>query len=405
MRFYKVVIWDKDGLVLVPNYNGQPGFTHVEYNDNLATYTSLNSNMHALERGSTNPAALRVELDIGLTALDGPAPNSVITIHGTSLAEIAQASNLNGLGISVLAGFAAGLPLANPSQSGKVAGGQIIQSYGNRIGIDQSLTIFIGASGSSPDASQTTGKPGTILAPVTNDTPANLTFQWQEGQPLMSPLANTLTTAFPQYNIVGAVNPGLVWSGAASTGYYKTLGQLAQFIRQKSISMIDGYAPNPIPGPGTYPGVSLALFDNTITVSDGTTQPPPKQIQFIELVGQPTWSQPFAVQVCCPMRADIRVGDYVLLPNAPGITTQGSSSQYFNPNPYGGGYADQKSGSIFSGTFQVIAVRHVGDSRDPGFTSWVTTIDMILASTPQYVQDSLPFVYQSSSGNKYGFTI
>lgn len=406
MRYYGILIINRDGLVMVPNYNGRPGFTPVPYTDGLWSYTSMNAGMNQQQRGSTNPAALRVEMDIATTAQDAVCPNSFVRIHGVGLAEISQASNLNGAEVQVFGGMAAGLPLANPNQAGLLCSGQIVQAFGNWIGVDQTLEFYVGASGSSPDSSQVTGVPGTTLAPTTNSTPAGFVFQWAAGQPLMVPLVNCLSQVFPQYAIVGAVHPGLVWSGATTTGYYKTLPQLAQWISQKSISMISGYAPPVVPGPDTYSGVSIILFNNTIIISDGTTQTLPLQIQFQEIVGQPTWSQTNTVQTACVMRADVQVGDYVTLPDLPGITQQGSFNQFFNPNPFGNGYSDQKSGTIFTGTFMVTAVRHVGDSRDPGATSWVTTIDMKLASTPMYPPSPLPFVYQpSAAGNKYGFTL
>lgn len=402
MRYYSIVIRDKSGNVLIPNFNGQPGFTARPYQTNLSTYSSLNAGANVFQRGSTNPAAQRVEIDIGITAMDSAVPNSFVRVHGVGLAEIGQSANLNGLHVDIYAGMATGLPLANPNQSGLIASGQIVQAYGNWVGVEQTLNIFVGAGGSSPDSSETTGQPGVLLAPTTNNAPANITFQWKAGQPLLTPLINAFQTACPQYSVVGAVHPGLVWSGATSTGFYATLSQFAQFLRQKSLSIIGGYAPSS--SSGAYPGVSLVLFNNTITIADGTTQTTPKQIQFIDLVGQPTNSQPLTVQACCVMRADIHCGDYVTLPLEPGITEASGGSQYYQPTPNNNGYSSQKSGSIFTGTFLVTGVRHVGDSRDPGFTAWVTTLDMKLASPARQVVPVLPTIWSTTVGpNKYGF--
>ncbi|MFM0272392.1 hypothetical protein PQQ59_17520 [Paraburkholderia aspalathi] len=400
MRYYRVIIRTKDGSVLIPNFNGKPGFTPVPYSSDLSTYTSLNAGASTYDIGGANPAALKIEMDIALTPMDGALPTSFIRIWGIGLGEISQASNLANLNIEIYAGMSKGLPLANPAQSGLIARGQIFNSFGNMIGVNQTLDIFVGTLGSSASSNQTTANPNTastLPAPTgTFDAPANIVFQWQAGQPLLSPLVNTLQTAYPQYSIVGAVHEGLVWSGAAVTGYYSTLKQFAQYLRQKSLSIIGGYAP--ASAPGSYPGVGLSLFNNTFIVSDGTTQTTPKQIQFIDLIGQPTWVDSFSVQCACVLRADIHVGDYIALPDTAGVTTAGSNSQYFNPTPGTGVYDSLKTGSIFSGTFQVTNVRHVGDSRSPDPVAWVTTLDMILASNVvTSVVQTLPVIAKGSS--------
>lgn len=404
MRYFRIVIIDRDGSVLVPNVNGQPGFTPQQFSSELSTYTSLNEGMHVYEQGGANPAAQKVEIDIALTSMDSSLPGSFVRVWGIGLAEIGQASDLNGMQVFVYGGMSKGLPLANPAQSGLLASGQIYQAFGNWTGVDQTLDIYLTAGGSAPSSSTVTGQPGQTLVPTSNDAPANIVFQWQPGQPLLTPLVNTLQTAYPTYSIVGAVHEGLVWAGAAATGFYATLGQLATYLRQKSLSIISGYAP--ATAPTSYPGVSLVLSNNTITVSDGTTQTQPKQIQFIDLVGQPTWVGSFTVMACTVMRGDMDVGDYVTLPNSVGITTANSNSQYFQPTPGSGPYSSLKTNSIFSGTFQVIELRHVGDSRDPAALGWVTTLKLQLASTNAVIVPSLPNVWtpKGVGNNKYGFS-
>ena len=64
----------------------------------------------------------------------------------------------------------------------------------------------------------------------------------------------------------------------------------------------------------SYPGVSIVLQDNVIRVYDGTVKPPPIQLLFTDLIGQPTWRQAYTMQITTVMRGDIRVGDYVKLP-------------------------------------------------------------------------------------------
>lgn len=397
MRYYRIVISDPATKeILVPNYNGTPGFSRAPFDPNLSTYTTLYPNMLPTTPGSTNPAAQRVVLDLPTTYYHIPGQNSFIRVYGVGLSEIGQASNLNNLNIQVYGGMAAGLPLANPNQSGLLTEGQIFQAFGNWINTEMTLDIYLYYAGSSPSSDQTTGVPNSSInhvLPSTIDNPANIVFQWQPGQPLLTPLTNCLQQAFPQYSIKGAVSPNLVWVGAPANGFFSTLRQFAVYLNQKSQSMVSGYAPSGIPGsPTYYQGVCLALQGGTISVSDGTTTLTPKAISFFDLIGQPTWSQPFHVQVTCIMRSDIQVGDYVTLPPGLGTISSGAQSQYFNPQQ-SNTYSQNRQQSVFSGTFQVINSRHIGDHRSPDAQGWLTVLDLLNISTPATVVDSYPVLY------------
>lgn len=405
MRYYRIVIIDKQGRVLVPNINGQPGFSHQPFDASVSTYTSLNAGANAYTIGGSNFAAQKIEVDIALTSMDSSLPGSFIRVWGIGLGEIGQASNLNGMQVFIYGGMSKGLPLANPSQSGLLAAGQIYQAFGNWTGVDMTLDIYLTPGGSAPSSGDVTGQPGTTLVPTSNSAPANIVFQWEAGQPLLTPLVNTLQTAYPTYSIIGAVHAGLVWAGATATGFFATLGQLAQYLRQKSLSIIGGYAPDS--APASYSGVSLVMFNNKIIISDGTTQTTPKQIQFVDLVGQPTYTESFVVDCACVMRADLHVNDFVTLPdNVLGITQAGSNSQYFLPTPGSGLYTSLKTNSIFSGTFQIVELRHVGDSRDASAGAWTTILKLQLASAnPVSVVPNMPTIWSSTVGsNKYGFS-
>lgn len=414
MRYYRIVISDPTtNEVWVPNFNGTPGFTKVPADPSVSTYTSLNSGASVSQIGSTNPYAQMVELDVPMSVMHQPLQNSHIQIWGIGLVEQAQAPNLQGQNISIYGGMAAGFPLANPAQSGLLASGQIQQSFGNWIGTDMTLDVYMYFNGSSPSSAQTTGQPptpSTLPLPASTDTPANIIFQWQPSQPLMTPLVNALQTAFPKYRIVGQVNSNLVWSGSPATGFFGKLSQLCKYVHDKSLTMINGYAPDTNPTHlGFYPGVSITLQNNTIIVSDNSIATNPKAIQFIDLVGQPTWNAPFQVQVSCVLRGDINVLDYVTLPQGQGTIQQDSKSQYlqqgassdaFNPAP-GDQFTTQKNASIFNGVFQVIGMRHVGSSRQPDAQSWITTLDLRYMQAPSSTVDALPVVYSGS--NTFGF--
>lgn len=408
MRYYKLTISDpKTGQVLVPNYQGQPGFSRLptisdfpgvtnqstSQDPNLATYTSLFPGANPQTPGGTNANAQTVELDIPVVALHTPpaGANAYIRIWGISLGEIAQASNLNFLNFKIEGGMAKGLPLANPNQSGLLAAGQIRQAFGNWVGLDQTLDIYVIGGGSSPSSNQTTGNPSTystVPAPSTYLHPANIVFQWKAGQPLITALTTALSVAFPKYKIQGAIDPNLVRTGSTATNVCGTLESFSSYIHEISLSEVGGYAPNT----SIYAGVSIFLIGSTIVISDGTTQTTPKKILFTDLIGQPTWGQINQVTIVTVMRGDIQVGDYVTLPDGLGTTTVGSNSQFANlPSPSTGSTA--KPTTIFKGTFNVKSVRHVGNSRSPAGQSWVTVFDIASVFNVGQIVPSLPVLY------------
>ncbi|WP_321943141.1 hypothetical protein [Paraburkholderia tropica] len=404
MRYFSIRISrPSDGAVYVPNANGTPGFSVQPFTPSTWSYTSLNAGATVTTVGGTNRAAQLIQMDIPVTAAHTPMANAYVKIYGISLAEIAQAADLNGLNVAIYGGFAAGLPLATPAQAGMLCSGQILQAFGNWINTEQSLSIYVQAGGSSGSSAQTTGVPSTTSttpAPTTNDTPANLTFSWTPGQTLLAAITKSLSTAFPQYGISGAISANLVKSGASANGFYSTLQQFAQDMNAKSLSAILGYAPGVN---AVYQGVAISLQNNTFCVQDGSSPTTAKQLQVVDFVGQPTWGQPYRVQATVMMRADLNFGDFVIMPALPGVISAGSASQYYNVSPTNT-YATAKSGSIFSGTFQIVGIRHVGDSRNGDGTAWATTLELLQTSaSASTASATLPSLYAPTRGSQYSF--
>lgn len=295
----------------------------------LKTYTSFVNNQ-------TLPGALDIELDIPVVPFALPDGEGYIKIWGVSLAEISQASDLNGAAIKVYAGMQAGLPLANPKQAGLIAQGYVLQAFGNWINTEMSLDFILTAS-------------------PTKVTPVNIVFDWKKGTPLSTAITNTLSTAYPDFSTpVVSINPNLVLKND-EPGAYQNLVQLAKYIKQKSASIVGG----------DYPGVDIRLTEKTFYVYDGTTEKKPTQIAFRDIIGQPTWIGPTSVQVKCVMRADIQVLDYIKFPAAQVTATQQPLAQLVN----------QKL--TFQGTFRVTKTRHVGHARQADAASWVTVIDAV----------------------------
>jgi hypothetical protein len=396
MRYYKILISVPTGMsgagnILVPNVDGKPGFTPVEPNSvNLSSYTSLNIGANIYTPGGTNPGAQQFDCDIPQAPMHLAQAGSFFRIWGVSLAELQQASNLNRMNVAIYAGMAVGLPLANPQQVGPIAQGQIIRSQGLWVSTDQALECYLYPGGSSPSSAQTTGNPntaGTGPIPAINETPANIVFQWKAGQPLMAALVPALQVAFPQYTIQGAVSPNLVWTGAPSTAFFSTLKQLAQWINQKTLSIISGFAPALYVSPPSYPGVSITLQNGVLTISDGTVQTPPKAVQFTDLIGQPNWDGINTVTAFVVLRGDIGIGDYITLPNTV-FTLAGNNTVATGTNSYN----NLKLGSVFKGAFKCTGVRHVGNSRGLGKTDWCTVLTLVNTITPTSTVNAYPII-------------
>jgi hypothetical protein len=334
-RYYSIVITNQGGTVITP-----PGAA----SGSDATYSSFVG-------GQVQPNALDMEMDVSVASFDTPGgtgdTGSIVRVWGISLQENSQSSNLNNNLIKVYGGFQKGLPLANPSQAGLLFSGYVQQAYGNWVETDMTLDLVVQA-GTGPTGNNNTG---------TRAKPANLVLNWQKGQNLKDALQQTLSTAFPGKTIDINISPNLVFQSENLVGFYATLGEFSSVIQQVSRTIVNKQG---------YAGVKVVFDQNTIKAVDGTTQQTPKQILFQDLIGQPTWLGVNTVQIKCPMRADIKVLDFVTLPKAQFTTTPQSQSQFRN-------------NSSFQGSWFVTSIRHIGRFRQPSADSWVTVMELTQA--------------------------
>lgn len=332
MRYYKIDITGVNGgaAVLPSSLGGLP-------------ISSL------LPSGQTNDCALNVELDIPVAPMHAPNGNAIVRIWGLSVKDLSGAFNLNPTStgtpttnVTVSAGMAKGLPLANPAQAGVLVQGVVIQAYGNWIGVEQTVDFIL----SGPAQ-------GSSVRPV------NYSFDWKAGTPLADALRATLTAALPNAKQNIQISPRLT-RGYDNPGYYGSLTEFAQFLNPMSKSVITD---------ANYQGVSIIYDGKTVNVTDYTT--PPKTtiaIQFNDLIGQPTWIGPNVISVKCVMRGDIGVGDMVTLP--PSLVTSSSSA-------FQGLTGNNPANSLtLPGTYLVQSVHHYGNFRQPDAASWATVYEM-----------------------------
>jgi hypothetical protein len=298
--------------------------------------------------GRTEPNALNIELDIPVTTYDTPIGGAFVRIWGIGIKLIGQSYNFNGMDIAVYAGMAKGLPLANPKQYGLILEANIFQAFGNWQGTSQSLDfIVLPKTGRASD-------------------PVNLELKWSKGSNLADAIVASLKTAFPTKTIQSGISTTIVANEDVTATYYN-LFDFAKIVNKYSKAFVNK---------ATYYGIKIGYSNNSIYLFDGSKplnsgaviEPAPVQsdvsIKFNELIGQPTWIAPATIQFKTPIRNDIKVGDYVTMPNTLQTTLPQSQSQFRNR-------------SAFSGKFMVYTVRHIGNFRQRDANAWVTTYDAI----------------------------
>lgn len=302
---------------------------------------SVRKSYTSFDGQKTNPNALNIEMDVFVAPFATPVGGSYVRIWGISLEEIGSAADFNGCGIKVYGGMQKGLPLANPDQAGLLFQGTILQAFGNWIDLDQTIDFY-------PQAGATLSSTGQGQA-----APKNLTFNWKKNTPLKDAIQTTLSTAYPDLKTDIKIKDNLKLNYDAP-GYYSNLSEFATVVKQVSKRIVGG---------DDYPGVDILITKNSFRVYDGSTQSDPIQIQFKDLIGQPTWIESPTISIKTVMRADLQVGDYIKMPQ--GIYTTTEQAQSFAI----------KNKTAFQGSFQISSVRHVGNFRQPDASAWVTIIE------------------------------
>lgn len=329
MRYYEIKIFDGDTLI--------------------QQYSSL-------KNGVYNPGALMVEFDIMRFGESTPAGKTHLTVWGIGPKDMQQArQNLYGKRIQIFAGMSKGLPLAGVWDKKLAIEGYIFQVFGNWQGTELRLDFII-VSGPV----NTTAR-GEMV-------PLQVTMPWSMGQKLSVALTQCVMT-------MGGFRPNISISDRLILNYDRpmfcgSLTELAKNLRAFSLSRIKD--------PG-YTGVEIAIVNgNEIRVwdNDYANHPDssakngaikrsksPIKLEFIDLIGQPTWIEFNTMSVVCVMRADIQQGDHILMPEQAVPMIQASS------------YSQFRDDSAFKGVFEVKSVRMLGNSRQPTAEAWITVIE------------------------------
>ena len=291
--------------------------------------------------GQFDPGALNLEFDIPITPMDTPVGGQTITIEGISLTDLQQAQAFTGMQFVLQGGMKTGLPLANPLQAGVIAQGFVFQSFGNWEGTEMTLDFVI--------------YPSTY----NHNDPGNIVIDWKANASLSDALMQTMGIAFPGIQVSVNISQDLML-GHDEVGYYASLDQLAMTLGD--ITEQQGHR------------VFIVMQNGSINIFDDTYVPPPIQINFTDLIGQPTWINPNTMQLKVVMRGDIQIGQQIQLPpgmqSNPGIVRTTAQSLP----------SSMKYQTSFTGVFQVTEMRHLGNFRASDGASWASIINCVVVS-------------------------
>jgi len=293
--------------------------------------------------GKPDPGALNIMFDMIISEQSSPVGQPMITIEGISLSDLSEAQQFAGMNVTLKAGMGGGLPLETKAQQGTIMQGQIFQSFGNWVGTEMTLDF--------------------VLNPAVFDysTPGNFVLNWTKGQKLSDAINQMLTTAYTKTPMPISINISDDWVADQDLPAYSyTLDGISEQIAEYTLSKSSG----PV-------GVAITIQNGKILVQDSTYSPDAIQINFNDLIGQPTWIDPNTMQISTVMRADLQFGSKIKMPKgfvgAPGSVTTTAQSM---PSSY-------KYKSTFTQDFQITQLRHIGNFRSSDAGEWATVCNCL----------------------------
>jgi len=176
-------------------------------------------------------------------------------------------------------------------------------------------------------------------------------------------IQRAISAAYPSVSgVTVTVSPNLVFS--YDMGHNANdLGQFANYLQRLTAGLLNA----------TYPGVIVVFQNGGIVVTDYTQPLPAVQINFEDLVGQPTWIETNKIQIRTVLRSDIIVGSYITLPKGD------ASLPGFVQTTYAAMPSSIKYQTTFAGQFIVQEVRQIGHYRMPDGNAWISVFNAVPA--------------------------
>jgi hypothetical protein len=118
----------------------------------------------------------------------------------------------------------------------------------------------------------------------------------------------------------------------------------------------------------------LTALDFTKPVSNG-------DINYLDLIGQPTWLDIQTISVKVVLRGGLHVGSDVTLPQTL-VNFAGADAMLPGNAP------DQRTHISLPGSYKVLKILHIGDFRNPDGASWSTNYELLTGGATSYVSPS-----------------
>jgi hypothetical protein len=353
VRFYAIQISGVGLSGSLPNVAGLANATGASI---------AGSQFCSVVNGANDPGALDVDVDV---EYNGSLIGGNITIRGIPQYWISQSVYLTGCRVQMWGGFTEGLPLANDQvpHQGLIVDGQIYPAFGNWTGNDLSLSLVV--------------KPGDSSGPGGPTVPKNIIHNMPKGTLLSDAITNAMKTAFPNSQFLVNISKQLVLN-EPDQGFYQGMEQYGNYIKSLSHSIMGSTESTGYKGAQILP-VGFGKYIVTDFTQTGGVIP----IQFEDLVGQPCWIDAFTIQVKVVMRADINAAmasganvDISLpSPLLVGANVSGGAANAVLSMVQSNSNYEHGNVLLFTGTWRVIYIRHVGHFRQPTGESWVTIIN------------------------------
>jgi len=297
-----------------------------------------------------DPGAPLVEIDITTAPADTVGTAGSITVWGQPVSLLKQSQGFYNKKYSLSVGMAQGLPLATQQspQAGQILGGTdvITGVFSSFEGLTQYLGFGLGGYPANR------GTPAPFAA--SNQFPVrNIVLNWQKGAPLSQALMQCFQTAYPELQASVNVSPNLV-ANQNNLHFAGAIAELNSWLREFTIGEYSNSMPQ------QYQGVSIVMGNGKIAAHDGTKTSGAKQIQFTDLIGQPTFIERNEISFKTVMRGDLSVGDAITLPQGQILNVSGNL-----------GLGAELA---VSGSWTINQLRWIGNSRNPNGDAWCTVI-------------------------------
>ncbi|MDF7673949.1 hypothetical protein PT277_08005 [Acetobacteraceae bacterium ESL0709] len=325
--------------------------------------------------GRYDGGALDIEFKVDQVSLDSYTLAS-ITIYGVDGDVLNQAISMEGRVVELRAGMGKGLPLSNPALYGQILSGTVTTGAESWTGPNTSLTLYVKPFTAESD--KETVDPNKKRIAFTDDTKSKIPknafiVNIKKGASIREALIACVKPHFKDYKIdfESTIAENLM-ADKDFMNYYEKLEDFVYDMGTKGDSLWQYYT-----------GLTLRAYahDKFFTFSDGTSDKDPKQIQFSEMIGQPSWDdKDKIIKFSCLMRADIHIGDKIKLPLFDELGKPTDDTVQKLPAT--------KNKSRYSGIFYITAVNYYGWFRSKEGKDWNVTYTALPFIIPNLGKDS-----------------